>query len=282
MAFTTYQDVDSLINDIYSAALVVARENARMSALVQNFGDQTGMTPRKVTQYGTSTFNALGEADDMIPAQFSRTLLSTLTPTEYGDAFLLTDQRVESDPENVRRDAAFELGMGMAQKIDIDIASHFDELTGGTIVSAGGTITWGNIFSAISILEASQAPRPYVAVLDPFQWNRLAQAVIPAGAQTNAPGIQDEVVRRYVLMQVGGVDLITSSNVQGHGGTAAYGAVFSQSALALDMRRAPRLEPQRDASRRAWELNMTAVYAAGVWRPAYGVAIVADASVPTA
>ena len=42
-------------------------------------------------------------------------------------------------------------------------------------------------------------------------------------------------------------------------------------ALALDMRRAPRLEPERDASRRGYELNLSAVYAHGVWRPKFGV-----------
>ena len=52
-------------------------------------------------------------------------------------------------------------------------------------------------------------------------------------------------------------------------------------ALALDVRRAPRVERQRDASRRAEELNLSAVYAHGVWRPKFGVKIISDASIPT-
>ena len=47
--------------------------------------------------------------------------------------------------------------------------------------------------------------------------------------------------------------------------------MFSRDALGYDLRRAPRLEPERDASRRGIELNMTAVFAAGVWRPGFGV-----------
>ena len=35
-----------------------------------------------------------------------------------------------------------------------------------------------------------------------------------------------------------------------------------------------RLEPERDASRRGWELNLSTVYAHGVWRPTYGVQMI--------
>lgn len=60
----------------------------------------------------------------------------------------------------------------------------------------------------------------------------------------------------------------------------AVSGVFNRQALALDMRRAPRLEPERDASKRAWELNISAGYAVGVRRSTYGVAMTADATAP--
>ena len=59
------------------------------------------------------------------------------------------------------------------------------------------------------------------------------------------------------------------------------GAVFPRNAIALDWRRRPRVEPERDASRRGWEFNMSSVYAHGVWRPALGVQFIFDASAPT-
>ena len=48
-------------------------------------------------------------------------------------------------------------------------------------------------------------------------------------------------------------------------------------AIAYDLRRDVRLEPERDASKRAWELNLTMMYAHGVWRPLWGVQIIHDA-----
>lgn len=96
---------------------------------------------------------------------------------------------------------------------------------------------------------------------------------------TNAPQFQDAITKSFYQGSLLGVNCFTSANIGT--GTAVYCGMFSQQAIAFDVRRAPRLEVERDASRRAWELNYTAVYAAGLWRPAFGVAGVFDASTPT-
>lgn len=281
MPLNTYADVSALINAIYEDALTVAREQTIMDMLVTTFNDRQGMAIRKVTEYGTGAISEIGEADDMVSQQFNRSLLSQLTPAEKGGQFFLTDQRIETDPEDVRRDAAIELGTAMSQKIENDVLGNFASLTGGTIGAAGSTLTWGHFFAAMTALRNRLAPLPYVCVLHPNQWHDLASAVLPAGAQTNAPDFQDEVMARFWVQRVSGVDIFLSSNIDINASDDAVGAMFSRPALALDMRRAPRLEPERDASRRGWELNMTAVYAHGVWRPRYGVQIVSDATEPT-
>jgi hypothetical protein len=63
-------------------------------------------------------------------------------------------------------------------------------------------------------------------------------------------------------------------------GTSVFGGMFSRNAMALDMRRSFRLEPERDASRRGIELNASSVYAYGVWRPQYGVALNSAGTTP--
>lgn len=281
MSFTTYSDVSSLINTIYTDALRVAREQTIMDMLVTTFSDRQGLAPRSVTQYGQVSINEIGESDDILPQQFSRSLLSTLTPAEKGAQFFLTDSRIESDPEDVRRDAAIELGGGIATKIETDILGNFSSLTGGTIGAAGSTLVWGHFFGALSILRANLAPFPYVCVMHPYQWNVLGKAVAPPGAQTNAPEFQDAVMENFWVSRVSGVDIFISSNIAIDGNGDATAAMFARPAIAYDNRRAPRLEPERDASRRAWELNMTSVYAHGVWRPTYGVQMISDASTPS-
>jgi len=62
----------------------------------------------------------------------------------------------------------------------------------------------------------------------------------------------------------------------------AQGAIFSRDAMAFDIRRGFRLEPDRDPSLRATELNATMIYAKGGWRPTHGVILKSDASLPLA
>jgi hypothetical protein len=56
--------------------------------------------------------------------------------------------------------------------------------------------------------------------------------------------------------------------------------MFSSNAMALDMRRPFRMEPERDASRRGIELNVSSIYAYGVWRPQYGVVLLTAGTIP--
>ncbi|HOM83935.1 MAG TPA: hypothetical protein PLZ94_19340 [Armatimonadota bacterium] len=275
----TYSDIQSFVNTIFEDALFVARDNNLMSALVLNFTGQ-GMAPRKVQQYNQGTAKAIGESDDLTSDAFTPTALSTLTPSEVGLQFFLTDQRLESDPFGARDDAARELGLAIADKIESDLLGDLASLTGGTVGTAGSAMSWSYFFAALSRLRAQKAPRPYYCVLHPYQWHDLATAVTPAGTATNAPEFQNAAMRDFYVQTVAGVQIYVTANVSIDTSDDAIGAMFSREALALDMRRAPRLEPERDASRRGWELNMTAVYAHGVWRPTWGIKIISDATAP--
>jgi hypothetical protein len=59
------------------------------------------------------------------------------------------------------------------------------------------------------------------------------------------------------------------------------GGVFQRDAIAIDWRRQIRVAAERDESRRGVELNMSAVYAHGVWRPDLGIKMIFAASAPS-
>lgn len=282
MAFNTYANISSFVNTIYEDAMLVARDSSLAPAIVTTFMDQSGMAARKSSEYGTVTINSIGETDDLVGQAFTPTVLSTLTPAEYGSQFPLTDQRVESDPFNIRRDAALELGGGMAQAIDTAVFGNFTSLTGGTVGAAGSTMTWAYFDAAIARLRNGSVPMAgLVAVMHPYHWNDLAAAASTAAtSSTNAPEwLRAELARNYFIAQHSGVAIFVSPYV-GTSSTDAYFAVFHPMALALDVRRGFRIEPERDASRRVWELNATEIYAHGVWRPKWGVQGIADATAP--
>lgn len=281
MATMTYTDISTLLVDIWEGALVVARDNNLMASLVRNFNGQ-GMQPRKSSIYGTLTFASVAETDDIVAQEYSRSAKSTLTPAEAAASAFISDQRVESDDQGIVGDTARELGIGLAQKIEIDLLGNFSSLTGGTVGAAGSVLTWGHVLAAQSRLRAANAPMPYTCVLHPYQYHDLATTISVANTtQVNAPNMQDALVRNFFMGGAYGIDFYVTSNISIDGSDDAYGALFARDAMAFDVRRAPRLESERDASRRGLELVMSTIYGHGVWRPEWGVALLSDATAPS-
>lgn len=287
-ALNTYAAVSSLAQDIQDDAIFIVREMGLMSGLVTVLTDASGMNPRKGYQYNSGTALTVGESDDLVSYAFTPSADQTLTPAEIGLQFFVTDARVESDlPENWRNDAAQELGLAALDKIETDLIGDMASLTGGTIGTAGSVITWGYVAAAIAQARNANknAAKPLVAVIHGYQWSVLAKAASVAGASVvNAPAFQDQITRGGgASVQVAtfmGVPIYQTFQAADGSGDFT-GGVFPREAIALDWRRPVRIEPQREASRRGTELNMSAVYAHGVWRPARGVKMIFDATAPT-
>lgn len=276
-------DISSFINTIFEASILVARDNNVMTSLVRTFNDRTGVATRQNSQYGGLTVNSIAETDDLVGQAFTPASIATLTPAEAGGQYFLTDTRVESDPFAVRNDASQDMGLAMATKIETDLLGVIPSFTGGTIGTAGSTMTWAYLFAMEAVLRAKKAPYPYFTVLHPYQWYPLAKAasVASSSATNAAPSLLEEVNNMFFVKQVGGVFVFVSSNLTIDSNDDAKPGMWSRDAIALDIRRQPRIEPERDASRRGWELNLSTIYAKGVWRPTFGVQGIFDCTAPT-
>src|SRR5512146_84094 len=276
-AFNTYSNISSYVNTVWEQSMLVYREQGPMLGLVTTFGDLSNNAVRTNSKYGTATINQINESDDLTSQAFTPSTDQSLTPYEYGAQFFMTDQRIANDIFPLMADAREELGGAYGQKVDGYLTGLFSSLTGGSI---GGTTTmsWATFFGAETLLRIAKVPRPYVCVLSPAQWHCLGTSIAPGVTVTNAPAFQDEFARQFYIGNAGGVDIVVDANIGT--GVAVYGAMFNRSALAFDMRRAPRIEVERDASRRGFELNWTSIFAYGVWRPAAGVYIYTSGSAP--
>jgi len=275
--------ISAYIQDIFEDAMFVARETSVMPALVTGFADTTDeLKPRKSSQHAQATISNIGETDDLSSQTFTPAVLATLTPAEAGGQFFLTDTRMSADPFGVRADAALELGQQMGKKINTDLLGDLASLTGGTVGAAGTVISWGHFFAALSQLEVvSGKYGQYACVLHTYEWHVLAKSAATAATITATPNFQDEILRRWYVGTVGPVDIFSTGDLTIDGSGDVTSGMFARPAMAFDGRRAPRLEPERDASRRGWELNETAVYAHGVWRPLFGIKLIFDAATPT-
>jgi hypothetical protein len=238
------------------------------------------MAPRKATLNSASNPREVSEGDDVTPTQFNKTLLATLTPARHADQFLITDQRIETDSDNVRSDASLELGGGFAEYVDTKLATLFTSLTGGSVGTAGSALTWAHIFQARSLMQTNKVPGPYFCAIHPYGWYDLVNAAAVAGTELkDAPGFQDALVETYQTASIiGGVTFVITPDIAIDSSADAIGAMYSPMALAYDERKAFNIRPQRDESREAWELNASLWFGYGVWRANMGVKITHDAT----
>jgi len=278
-----YSDISSIANAVQEDAIFVVRETGQMQNLVTVFNDMTGLNPRKGYAYNQGTAQTVGEDDDLTSRAFTPSVDQTLTPAEIGLQFFITDSRAESEaPESILRDASMELGLAAGDKLNTDLIGDMASLTGGTVGASGTAITWGYVAAAIGRARNANKSNaiPLACVVHGYQWSVLAKAASIAGSSlAQAPGVTEQMTRSGFVAEFMGVPMYQVFG--GISGTDFTGGVFPRVALALDWRRAIRVRPERDESRRGVELNMSAVYAHGVWRPTRGIKMIFDATAPS-
>ncbi len=281
MAITTKSALNSLFANIYEDALFVARETNIMTNLVRNFSARGWMT-RNISQRPQLTAQEVAEGVDYAnPQTFGKSSLANLTPGEKMAQVVLTDVDIETDPDNAREDASRELGGAIATKIDVDLAGTFTNFTTGK-GSAGNPITIANCAAAISVLRNRSIPNPIHFVMHPYGWHDIwTELGQPAAEKVLLGEVANQALMDFYVGQWLMATWFVNANISIDGSTDAISAVFSPQAIGFDSRKSPTLEPERDASLRAWELNMVAGYAYGVIRPTYGVKLTHDATEPS-
>src|SRR3990167_9404768 len=96
-----------------------------MTNLVYGYAAK-GWMDRKVSTYPTVSATSVAEGVDYAnPTTFDKTVLATLSPGEIMAQVLLSDRRIDTDPDDARNDAATELDNSVATKIDTDLVGLF-------------------------------------------------------------------------------------------------------------------------------------------------------------
>jgi hypothetical protein len=275
MAVNTSGSISTYLSNIFEAALLAAREQSIMPKLVSVFGDAQGMAGRAFSTYAGGTFGTIAESTDLTAQGFTPSSSGTLTPYVYAAAYQLSDMRVASDPFGVTADAGRDLGQLYAVGVDTGLCGTaiFSNLTAGTCGATVTALAWGTcIQKASAKIRIQKAPAPYACVLAPAQWYDLSAATsIPALLQSQR--LMDEFGQFYTATWAG-INFFVDANITDTNGTV-IGGMFNPQAIALDIRRGFRIEPQRDASvgGGVTELNASAVYAFGLYRAAFGAAL---------
>lgn len=281
-AVSTTTSMAGLFNSIYEDAIFVARDASLMSNLVTPYSAQ-GYATRTLPIYPSLTAQEVAEGTDFSAAtEWTKASHATFTPKEVMTQVIVTDRRLQTDPDDARRDAAVEMGNAIATKIDTDLVDLFTGFSTGK-GAAGSSLTIANCAAALAVLRKNKVPMgPVYGVLHPYGWHDVwTQLGQPAANQAFLGEVANMALRDYFMGQFIGLQFFTSANISIDSSDDAISAIFHQQALALDTREAPSMEVQRDASLRAFELNMHAGYAVGERRDTFGVKLTHDATEPT-
>ena len=293
MAITTTSVMADTVPTVLENARFTEQFIAEMSALVWNIRKQLHDGKNvNLPYFGIVTAAGLTEGIDMITSQTMADTLVTITPAEVGCKIILTDKLVRDDKEDIKAAAGRILGNAMEVKRDKDLITLFQ--TAATTLGAGTTATMGQFAAARAILKGNAvssggpAPGGLVAVIHPYVTLDIVDVLTPlmpgsaATTQAFSSPIADEVIRNYGVGKLFGVPIIEDGNIVAAAGTCRGGmfATGEGGAIVLATANEWSVEPERDASLRATELNVVGEYGVGYYLNNWCVELNHDATVP--
>lgn len=209
------------------------------------------------------------------------TTSTPVTADEAGIMITVTDMLLNSAGIGGLEPYAMELGKALANKIDTDLLAEVADFT-NSVGATGVDMTEANFLEAIYSLESGNATGPYAAVLHPVQVHDLRMALkATTGAVWGGPSAPAGDIG--ALTSLYGVDVFSSTNCAlvntGADRQGVMMPVGNQSGLAYVLKTGAKTEFQRDASLRATEIVVTAIYGDECVNPAAngGVKMVTDA-----
>lgn len=272
---STYTGISTLVANVYQNAIHAAVEGNVISPHIEVWQDSTSPAPRVFGSYSGGTFLAVAESADNSAQAFNASAGGTLTPAVYAQMIEMTNRRLRAEPGRAQREAGIHLGNTLAAAVDTQLAGLFSSLTGGTAGTAGGTLTWANVFRAQAYIRTQKVAGPYTVVLHPVQWYYLTSAASGVPTLMQSEAIKDSVVGTFYQASFGGMDFYVDANITS--GTAAVGAMFARDAMVLDIRQPFKIEPQyfaKISGNGGWELNASMEYAYGVYQPTHGAQLI--------
>lgn len=284
MAVSTTTELNSLFDNIIDDSLTVLRaDNLMVAGRLVSLKSATGFADRKIPEWNTASVATKAEGADFTGhSTYEKTLAATITPAVSMSGFILTDEMISTENEgDLRARAAMELGGAIAEDVDSSLMELFASLS-TTKGTAGSALALRHVAAAIAVIQNNKARGTKNVVLHPYGWHDVwVELGQPATNQAFLGETANEALREYAVTRLEGANWYASPNVSVDGADDASSAVFTQEAIVYDEREAFKMEPERDASRRAHELNASIAYGIGIQRQEAGVELLHDAVEPS-
>lgn len=288
---TTLNDLTDTIPTVIEKARYTETFGFPMAALVQNIvkRNKKGSTVN-IPYWNTLEASTLTEAVDMGGEEKLTDTNVQITLNEVGCKVILTDNLIEDDQEDVKGVAGTLLGNAMGLKRDEDLLALLDNGT-TSLCGTGTELTMGHIAAAraclqgLAVSSGGPCPGPYTVVLHPYVTLDLVDVVtpiVPTATYFNVTGgdLPDEIVRQYTIGRLFGMNIVEDGNITIDSTPDAKGGAFGPQSIILATARDWSVEPERDASLRAWELNCVGRYGVGNYLNGWTVELYSDATTP--
>jgi N4-gp56 family major capsid protein len=284
MTVTNTTTLNDLLPSIVAEALFVASEKSIMRGLVRNYTLNPGQGKTvTVPIYPQQTAAALTEGTAPSFTAVS-TDGATLTVSEVGLTAQISDLAIMASSSNVISDIGRLFGEAIARKMDADLMVLFNSFT-GTVGGVSTTGTAALLFQAIAKLRANgyDTANDCAIVLHPSVAYDVASTLTSTFAAP-ASMIGNDALRNGFMGTLGGVPVYQSSLVPqstlSSNASGDFGCgVFHKDALGLAMMQDIRIESQREATKRGFDLVGSAIYGVGELYDGAGILATFDSSI---
>jgi len=284
MTITNTTTLNDLLPSIVAEALFVASEKSIMRGLVRNYTLSAGQGKTvTVPIYPKQTAAALTEGTAPSFTAIS-TDGATLTVSEVGLTAQISDLAIMASSSNVISDIGRLFGEAIARKMDTDLLALANSLS----VTVGGVSTTGTpalLFQAIAKLRAQgyDTANDCAIVLHPNVAYDVA-SVLTSTFAAPASMVGNDALRNGFMGMLGGVPVYQSSLVaQSTASSNATGdyanLIMHRDAFGLAMMQDIKIESQREATKRGFDLVGSAIYGVGELYDAAGVCGIFDSSI---
>jgi len=284
MTITNTTTLNDLLPSIVAEALFVASEKSIMRGLVRNYTLAAGQGKTvTVPIYPKQTAAALTEGTAPSFTAIS-TDGATLTVSEVGLTAQISDLAIMASSSNVISDIGRLFGEAIARKMDTDLLALANSLS----VTVGGVSTAATpalIFQAIAKLRSQgyDTANDCAIVLHPNVAYDVA-SVLTSTFAAPASMVGNDALRNGFMGMLGGVPVYQSSLVaQSTASSNATGdyanLIMHRDAFDLAMMQDIKIESQREATKRGFDLVGSAIYGVGELYDAAGVCGIFDSSI---
>lgn len=280
MAVSNTTTLNDLLPSIVAEALFVASEKSIMRGLVRNYTLAPG-NGKTVTVPIYPKVSAAGLTEATAPSSTTiSTDGATLTVSEVGLLATISDLAILSSASNVVSDIGRLMGEAIARKMDTDLLSNVKNFA-TTVGGASTAATPALIFQAIAKLRSQgyDTSNDCAIVLHPNVAYDVASTLTSTFAAP-ASAIGNSALENGFMGMLGGVPVYQSSLVETITTAGDYAcAVFHKDALGLAMMQDIKIETQRQAGVRGFDIVGSAIYGHGELYDLAGVYALFDSSI---